>query len=105
MHAVVEVGSLQFKVAQGDVIDVQLIDKEEKSEVTLDKVLMLIDGDTIKVGQPYLSNVRVSAQILNQHLADKVLSFKYQRRKNNNWRKGHRQKLTTLSITKISAGS
>ncbi len=104
MYAVVELGSLQFKVTEGDVIDAQLIDKKEDSSITLDKVLMLIDGQNVRVGQPYLHDVRVTAKILKQHLDDKVLSFKYQRRKNNNWRKGHRQKLTSLSITKISAG-
>ena len=105
MFAIVELGSLQYKISEGDSIEAQLLDQKEDKSITLDKVLFFADGQTVKIGQPYLKDVKVTAQVVDHHLADKVISFKYLRRKNVSWTKGHRQKLTTLSITKITAGA
>ena len=64
---------------------------------------MFSDGSKVRVGQPYLNDVKVTAKLEKQTAADKVVSYKYRRRKNSAVKKGHRQKLTSLSITKISA--
>ena len=103
MFAIIELGSLQYKVSEGDSIQAQLLDQKEDKSITLDKVLFFDDGKTVKIGQPYLKDVKITAKVIEHTLADKVISFKYLRRKNVSWMKGHRQKLTTLNITKITA--
>ena len=102
MYAIVEVGALQYKISEGDSIDTQLLDGKDGKDITLDKVLLIADGSNVRIGQPYLKGVKVIAKIVRHHLADKVISFKYRRRKNSLWKKGHRQKLVTLNITKIA---
>ncbi len=102
MYAVVQLGSSQYKVKEGDVIEAQLLGKKDNESVTLDKVLLFADGQSVKVGQPFLTDVRVSAKVLGEVKGEKAFSFKYLRRKFSSWRKGHRQKYTRLSITKIS---
>jgi large subunit ribosomal protein L21 len=101
MYAIVQVGSSQYKVSEGDNIETQLLDKEAGASIHLEEVLLLADGDNLKVGQPYLKDVTVEAKVIRQFLADKVISFKFRRRKDSKWTKGHRQKLTLLNITKI----
>ena len=103
MYAIVQVGSLQYKVSEGDSIDTQLLEGKDGKDIALDKVLLLADGPNVKIGQPYLKGVKITAKILRHHLADKVISFKFRRRKDSLWKKGHRQKLVTLNITKIAA--
>ena len=102
MFAIVEVGSQQYKISEGDSIETHLLDEKQDKTITLDKVLFFTDGTAVRIGQPYLKDIKVTAKIMNHTLADKVISFKYLRRKNVSWKKGHRQKLTTLNITKIS---
>jgi len=101
MFAIVQVGAFQYKVQEGDSIETQRIDKEDGASIKLDQVLLLSDGADLKVGQPFLKDVMVEAKVVRQVLADKVLSFKFRRRKNSKWTKGHRQKMTLLNITKI----
>ena len=102
MFAIVQVGSQQFRIAEGDSIDTQLFDKKEGSSITLDKILFFSDGSAVKIGQPFLKDVKVTAKVVRHFKADKAISFKYRRRKNSLWKKGHRQQLTTLNITKIA---
>ena len=102
MYAIVQVGSQQYKISEGDVVSVQKLDDKGPS-IRLEKVLLLEDGDTVKVGQPFLTDVKITAEIVSQEKDDKVVSFKYSKRKNTSWKKGHRQKLTTPKISKIEA--
>lgn len=102
MFAIVEVGAQQYKVSEGESIETHLLDGKPDKTITLDKVLFFTDGSDIKIGQPYLKDIKVTAKVVDHHLADKVISYKYLRRKNVFWKKGHRQKLTTLNITKIA---
>jgi large subunit ribosomal protein L21 len=104
MFAVIQVGSFQFKVAEGDVINVSRVKNQEGKSVTLDKVLMFSKGSDIRIGQPFLKDVKVTAKVEKHLLNDKVIAFKYRRRKQSATKIGHRQKLTTLNITKISTG-
>ncbi len=102
MFAVVQVGSLQYKVAEGDTIETQKLDGEKGSKVTLDQVLIYSDGKDVRIGQPHVKGVSVAAEVVSQVLGEKLISFKYRRRKTSSWKKGHRQQLTSLKITKIS---
>ncbi|MFH1360296.1 MAG: 50S ribosomal protein L21 [Candidatus Omnitrophota bacterium] len=102
MFAIVQIGSHQYKIAEGDVISVQRWDEKDGKTLNLDQILLLSDGKTVEVGQPFLKDVKVSAKVVGQTLAPKVVSYRYRRRKDWDWKKGHRQKLTTLNITKIS---
>lgn len=103
MYTIVQVGALQYKVAQGDTIEVNRLDSETGKSITLDKVLFFEDGTDVRIGQPYLKDVKVTAKVIGEALADKTMAFKYRRRKNSAWRKGHRAQLTSLNITKIAA--
>lgn len=103
MFAVVQIGSMQYKIAEGDTIDTFLLEDKEGINITLDKVLLLSDGSSVKIGQPYLKGAKVTAKVIRHHLGEKSIAFKYRKRKNSLWKKGHRSQLTTLNITKISA--
>ncbi len=103
MYAIIQIGSSQFKVSEGDIINADRMDKEGGQSITLDKVLMFAKESDIRVGQPYVKDVKVEAKIVKDVLGDKVTAFKYRRRKNSASKIGHRQKYTALNITKISA--
>ena len=103
MYAVVKIGSSQFKVSEGDTIYANRLDAEKGKSVTLDNVLLYAKGSDIRVGQPTLKDVKVTAKVVDQTLDQKVIAFKYRRRKDSATKIGHRQKLTKLNITKIAA--
>ena len=103
MYAIIQVGSSQMKVSEGDTIDAHRIKEEAGKSITLDKVLLFAKGSDIRIGQPYLKDVKVTAKVVGHHSDDKVVAYKYRRRKNSASKIGHRQKLTALNITKISA--
>jgi len=71
------------------------------SEIILNKVLLVSHNNKVEVGQPYLKEAKVKAEVLQQFKAKKVISFKYRRRKSSDWKKGHRQQLTRLKIQEI----
>jgi len=101
MYAIVQLGSEQFKVSEGDVITVDHLQAESGKKMALENVLMVSDGKDVKVGQPTVSGAKIEAQVLQDGLAGKVVAFKYWRRKAHAFKKGHRAKLTALKITKI----
>ncbi|HOW35926.1 MAG TPA: 50S ribosomal protein L21 [Candidatus Omnitrophota bacterium] len=103
MYAIVQIGSAQYKVSQGDTIETHLLESKEGADITFDQVILLCDNSTVKIGQPFLKEVKVLAKVVRHNLAAKVLSYKYRPKKDSAWKKGHRQKLTTLTITKIAA--
>lgn len=103
MYAVVEVGNSQFKVSEGDVIHADRLSGAEGSQITLEKVLMYAAGSDIRVGQPFVPGVTVTATVEKHFSADKVIAFKYRRRSDSATKKAQRHKLTALNITKISA--
>lgn len=105
MYAIVQVGGHQFKVAEGDTIEANRIDGQEGKSLTLDKVLLFADGKDIRIGQPYLDDVKVTAEVVNHLQGDKKIAFKFRRRKESKSKRGHRQQLTALSITKIAASA
>ena len=103
MFAVVQVGNSQYKVSEGDSLKANRLDHEKGQSIILDKVLLYSDGETVKFGTPYLKDVEVKAEVLNQMRAPKVIAFKYRKRKDSARTHGHRQDLTTVKIAKISA--
>jgi large subunit ribosomal protein L21 len=103
MYAVVSTGGKQYRVQKGETLRVEKIPGEVGSKVTLDKVLMLADGESIRVGQPLIEKAAVQASIVEQDKAKKILVFKYKRRKRYRRRKGHRQPFTAIRIDGIEA--
>jgi len=103
MYAVVNTGGKQYKVQKGETLRIEKIPGEVGSPVTFDKVLMVADGENIRVGQPVLENVAVQARIVEQDKAKKILVFKYKRRKRYRRKNGHRQPFTAIRIDGIEA--
>jgi len=103
MFAVIRTGGKQYKVAKNDVILVETLAGEAGQEVTFNEVLMLGEGSGLKLGQPLVAGAKVTATVLDQTQADKVLIFKKNRRHNYRRKRGHRQKLTVLRILDIMA--
>lgn len=103
MYAVIRSGGKQYKVQEGDVIRVEKLDAKAGDKVTLDSVLMIVDGTDIKVGKPLLAGAAVSATVKAQGKGDKVRSIKKRRRKHYRKTIGHRQQYTELAIGGIKA--
>ncbi|MEW6171148.1 MAG: 50S ribosomal protein L21 [Candidatus Omnitrophota bacterium] len=103
MYAILEVGSKQYKVQEGDSIEVEKIETKQKS-VTLDKVLLVSDKTKLEIGKPYLKSVLVTADIVSQMRGPKTICYKYRRRKSSERTIGHRQNLTRLKIKEIKIG-
>lgn len=103
MFAVVQIGSAQFKISEGDLIDADRFQDDEGKVVTLDKVLVYANGSEVRIGRPFLKDVKVQAKVVRHLLDDKVIAFKYRKRKDSASKVGHRQRLTALSIEKIAA--
>ncbi len=103
MFAVIRTGGKQYKVAKDDLLTIERIEGDEGAAVTLSEVLML-GGDAPKTGLPLISGASVSAEIVTQNRADKVVAFKKKRRKNTHRKRGHRQLQTVVRITGITAG-
>ncbi len=102
MFAVVSLGNSQFKVVEGDTITANRLDLKVGEKITLDKVLLISDGDKITVGQPFIKAATVSAQVIDHPRGAKVIAFKYRKRKDSARTHGHRQDLTSVKIEKIS---
>lgn len=102
MYAIIETGGKQFRVEEGSKLRVATIAAEVGSEVSFDKVLML-GGDSLSLGKPYVENAKVAAEVLEHGRGDKILVFKKWRRNDSRRLQGHRQNYTTIKITSISA--
>lgn len=102
MYAIVSTGGKQYKVAEGDVIDVEKLDAQPGDKVALD-VLMLSDGESTVVDAATLAAKKVTAEVVEHFKDDKQLVFKFKRRKRYQRTKGHRQSLTKLQVVEIPA--
>ncbi len=102
MFAVVKTGGKQYKVTKGEVIKVEKLDADVGSEIDIQEVLMVINGDDVKVGNPTVENAAVRAKVIEQGKDKKVIVFKKKRRKGYKKKRGHRQLFTTLEIQDIS---
>jgi len=103
MYTIIEQAGVQFKVAQGDKLNIPLVDAEAGSSLTIDKVLLKVDGDSITVGAPTVAGATVTAKILDHGKAKKVLVIKKKRRKDYKRKNGHRQQFTRIEIVSINA--
>ncbi|ANJ67385.1 50S ribosomal protein L21 [Halothiobacillus diazotrophicus] len=102
MYAVVVTGGKQYRVEQGAWLRVEKLEGEEGSVVSLDRVLMIADGDSVKVGAPALDGATVTAEIIGQGRSKKVDIVKFRRRKHSRKHQGHRQAYTEIKITSIN---
>jgi len=101
-YAVFKTGGKQYRVQQGDQIDVEKLDLEVGSEATFDEVLLVRTDDTVKIGDPTVEGAKVTAKVLDQFRGKKGIAFKFKRRKGYHKTKGFRRSLTKLEITEIS---
>jgi large subunit ribosomal protein L21 len=101
MYAVIKTGGKQYRVAKDDIIEVELLDTPKGGSVTLDHVLLIGNGGSVKIGAPTIAGASVKANVLDQKKGDKVIVFKKKRRQNYRRKNGHRQNLTVLKITDI----
>jgi len=100
-YAIVQTGGKQYKVSEGDILKVEKIDGEEGGLVSINDVLMVVDDQNIKIGQPNISGASVEGVIVSQAKAKKVIIFKSKRRKGYRKKQGHRQHYTSLKIKEI----
>ena len=105
MYAVIKTGGKQYRVAEGQTLKVEKLDVAEGASVEFDTVLMIADGDQIKLGAPYVEGARVSATVKSQGRAPKIRIIKFRRRKHYRKTQGHRQSFTELRIGGISGSA
>ena len=102
MFAVLNTGGKQYKVSQGDLIKVEKLESDVGDKVTLSQVLMVGQGEDVEVGSPYVSNSKITGEVVEQGKGDKIIVFKKKRRKGYRRKNGHRQRFTQLKITEIT---
>jgi large subunit ribosomal protein L21 len=102
MYAVIETGGKQYRVEVGTELAVELLEVEAGQEITLERVLLVADGDEAAIGRPVVDGAIVSATVLRNDRADKVISFKYKPKARRRVKKGHRQEQTVLRITDVT---
>lgn len=101
MYAVIKTGGKQHKVVVGEKLKVEQIPAELDSQIELNEVLMIADGDNVKVGTPFVAGAKVVAKIVAHGRGEKVRIFKMRRRKHYQKRQGHRQNFTQIEIVSI----
>src|SRR6187200_2555230 len=104
MYAVIETGGKQYRVEVGTEFAVELLDVEPGKTVTIDRVLLVADGDDATIGQPVVDGAAVSAEVVRQARGEKLIAFKYRPKARSRVKKGHRQELTILRINDITFG-
>jgi len=102
MYAVIKTGGKQYRVAKDDVLTVERLDLEAGKTIQLE-VLLVGTGADVKVGQALPSGAKVTAELVEQTRGPKLIAFKKRRRKNSRRKRGHRQDLSTIRITDITA--
>lgn len=103
MYAVIKTGGKQYRVAEGDTLQVEKLQGEPGDEISFDQVLLVGGDDATKVGTPTVKGATVKAQITAQNRGKKIVVFKMKRRKNYRRKNGHRQPYTQIKITGIKA--
>ena len=102
MYAVIQTGGKQYRVTEGQTLKVEKLPVAEGESVDLDKVLMIANGDDVKVGKPYVESGKVTAKVKSHGRDDKVMIIKFRRRKHSRKTQGHRQSYTEIEITGIA---
>lgn len=102
VYAIIQSGSKQYRVAEGDVIDVELVGAEPQETVHFEQVLFVYDGSSSHVGAPVVSGFTVKGELQTEVKGPKVVAFKYRRRKDSRKKIGHRQRYSRVKIVQIS---
>jgi large subunit ribosomal protein L21 len=103
MYAVIQTGGKQYRVTPGELVKVEKLLGKTGDPVTFEKVLLTSDGETVNIGNPYLSDAKVQGRIARQGRDRKILVFKYKRRKKYRKKQGHRQAFTLIKVDEIAA--
>lgn len=101
MYVIVKTGGKQFRAEKDETLIVEKLEGEPGTTVELDEVLMVCDGDKVKIGSPFVKGAKVTAEIVRQAKAKKINGFNYKPKKNERKRWGHRQPQTFLKVTDI----
>jgi len=104
MYAVIEAGGKQHKVELGQVLEVDLMQEESGADHAFENVMLYVDGDDVQIGQPYIENAKVVAEIVEEVKGEKVSILRFRRRKNSMRKVGHRQRYTQIKIKEINVG-
>lgn len=105
MYAVIQTGGKQYRVEPGQTVVVEKLDGDKGAKVSFDEVLLVSEGagGAVKIGKPLVAGAKVSGEIVEQGRGDKLIVFKFRRRKNYVRKNGHRQSYTAVKIAQISA--
>jgi len=101
MYAVIETGGKQYRVQPGDTVVVETLPGESGDAVEFSRVLLISDDESVAVGRPVIEGARVTGQIVDQVLGEKLTVYKFKRRKNYRKRNGHRQQYTAVKIDSV----
>jgi len=102
MYAVIQTGGKQYRVQPGETVQVEKLDAEVGKTVEFNEVLLVADGEKVRLGTPHVAGVKVVAEVVDQGRDSKILVYKYRRRKAWHKKQGHRQAFTALKVTEIS---
>jgi len=105
MYAVIETGGKQYRVEVGTELEVELLQAEPGDNITLDRVLLVADGDESAIGTPIVADAAVEAEVVRRDRGEKLISFKYRPKARSRVKKGHRQELMVLRITDVKLGN
>ena len=104
MYAVIEAGGKQHKVELGQVLEVDLMHEESGADHAFENVMLYVDGDDVQIGQPYIENAKVVAEIVEEVKGKKISILRFRRRKHSMRKIGHRQRYTQIKIKEINVG-
>jgi len=104
MYAVIESGGKQHKVELGQTLEVDLLHEESGIDHAFENVMLYVDGDNVQIGQPYIENAKVVAEIVEEVKGKKVSILRFRRRKNSMRKIGHKQRYTQIKIKEINVG-
>ncbi|PIZ76148.1 50S ribosomal protein L21 [Candidatus Peregrinibacteria bacterium CG_4_10_14_0_2_um_filter_38_24] len=103
MFAIIETGGKQYKIEKGSVLEIEKLELNAEDKIEIDKVVLIVDGDDVKMGTPYLEGAFAEVKVLEQTKADKIYVYKMKAKKRYQKKQGHRQKLTKVEVLSISA--